>query len=89
MGDFDRWAGHEGKRAWQGALNVGSLAFHEGWGAGKKTTPGGPNLVNRKKIVTQKEKLRKKGMLILDPGKVPGMILWGKTGFTILVFFGQ
>jgi hypothetical protein len=40
MGDFHRWAGHEGRRVWQGPLNVGSSAFHEGRGAGK-TDPRG------------------------------------------------
>jgi hypothetical protein len=40
MGDFHRWAGHEGGRVWQGALNVGSSAFHEGRGAGKRTPRG-------------------------------------------------
>jgi hypothetical protein len=39
-------------------VNVGSLRFHEGWGAGKSTTPGGHIIVSKKKIVTEKEKLR-------------------------------
>jgi hypothetical protein len=68
MGDFTGNLGHEGRRVWQGALNVGSSAFHEGRGAGKKTTPGGHDLVNRKKIVNEKEKLhgKKAGLMILD-----------------------
>src|SRR5207245_3469711 len=41
MGDFHRWASREGRRVWQGALNVGFSAFHEGWGAGKTDPRGG------------------------------------------------
>jgi hypothetical protein len=41
MGDFTANSGREGRGVWQGELNVGSSAFHEGRGAGKKTTPGG------------------------------------------------
>jgi hypothetical protein len=41
MGDFIGNSGHEGRRVRQGPVNVGSPAFHEGLGAGKKTTPGG------------------------------------------------
>jgi hypothetical protein len=92
MGDFHRWAGHEGRRVWLGVLNVGSSAFHEGRGAGKKTTPGGHDLVNRKKCFRKKRSYGRESMLILDQGKigsVPGMFLWGKTGFPILDFFGQ
>ncbi len=76
----------------RGWLNERFSAFHEGRGAGKTGPPGGHDLVNGKKIVRQKEKLQKKGMLSLDQGKignVPRMILWGKTGFPILDFFGQ
>ena len=40
MGDFHRWAGHEGRRARQGPVNVGSSAFHEGRGAGNKPPRG-------------------------------------------------
>jgi hypothetical protein len=60
-GDFTGNSGHEGRRAWQGALNVRSSAFHEGRGAGKKTTPGGHDLVNRKKLFQEKEELREVG----------------------------
>jgi hypothetical protein len=54
MGDFHRWAGHEGRWVWQEALNVGFSAFHEGCGAGKTDPLGGHDLVSRKKIVTGK-----------------------------------
>jgi hypothetical protein len=64
MGDFTGGSGREGRRAWQGSVNVGSSAFHEGRGAGKKTTPGGHDLVNRKKLFQEKEKLREKALLI-------------------------
>jgi hypothetical protein len=57
MGDFIGNSGHEGRRVWHGALNVGYSAFHEGRGAGKKTTPGGHHLVNGKKIVSGKAKV--------------------------------
>jgi hypothetical protein len=55
IGDFTGSSGHEGRRVWQGALNVGSSAFHEGRGAGKKTTPGGHDLVNRKNCFRKKK----------------------------------
>ena len=32
---------HEGRLPWQGMVNVEFSTFHEGRGAGKKTTPGG------------------------------------------------
>jgi hypothetical protein len=54
MGDFIGNSGHEGRRVWQGALNVGFSAFHEGCGAGKTDPLGGHDLVSRKKIVTGK-----------------------------------
>ena len=57
-GDFHRWAGREGRWVWHGALNVGSSAFHEGWGAGKKSTPGGHDLVNGKKLFQEREELQ-------------------------------
>ncbi len=41
-------SGHEERRARQGPVNVEFLGFHEGRGAGKKTTPAGHDLVNRK-----------------------------------------
>jgi hypothetical protein len=53
-------SGHEERRVWQGALNVRSSAFHEGWGAGKKTTPGGHDLVNRKNCFGKKKSYGKK-----------------------------
>jgi hypothetical protein len=37
-------------------VNVEFLGFHEGRGAGKTDPRGGRDLVNRKKIVTRKEK---------------------------------
>ncbi len=52
IGDFGRWgpgsvdqglrlrAAHEGRRAGQGTVNVGFLAFHEGRGAGKTGAQG-------------------------------------------------
>jgi hypothetical protein len=49
---------HEGKNHWLEPLNVGNLAFHEGRGAGKKSPPGGHDLVSGIKIVNGKEKLR-------------------------------
>ena len=36
---------------------MANSSFHEGRGTGKTATPGGPIIVNRKKIVTRKEKL--------------------------------
>ncbi len=63
-GDFHRWEGHEGRRARQGPVNVRFSTLHEGRGAGKKTTPGGHDLVNRKKIVREKEKLREEDVLL-------------------------
>jgi hypothetical protein len=59
-GDFIGNSGHEGRRVWQGALNVGSLAFHEGWGAGNLTTRGGHDLVNRKNCFRKKKSYWKK-----------------------------
>ena len=54
MGDFlvglSRLAGHEGRRARLGPMNVGFSAFHEGRGARKTDPPGGHDLVNRKKL---------------------------------------
>ena len=45
MGDFlvglGRLAGHEGRRARLGPMNVGFSAFHEGCGVGKTDPPGG------------------------------------------------
>jgi hypothetical protein len=63
MGDFTANSGHEERRARQGSVNVGSSAFHEGRGAGKKTTPGGHDLVNRKNCF-RKRKVREKALLI-------------------------
>ena len=60
MSDFHRWAGHEGRRVWQGALNVGSSGFHEGRGAGKTDPPGGHRLVNRKIVLERKKSYGKK-----------------------------
>jgi hypothetical protein len=60
MGDFTGNSGHEGRRVWQGALNVGFSTFHEGRGAGKKTTPGGHDLVNRKNCFRKKKSYGKK-----------------------------
>ncbi len=48
-GDFHRWAGREGRRVVQRALNVGSSGLHEGRGAGKTDPLGSHDLVNRKK----------------------------------------
>ena len=73
-------------------MNVGFAAFHEGRGAGKIDPLGGHDLVNRKNCFRKKKSYGRESMLILDQGKigkVPGMILWGKTGFPILDFFGQ
>ena len=54
MGDFlvglGRLAGHEGRRARLGPMNVGFSAFHEGRGAGKTDPRGGHDLVNEKKL---------------------------------------
>jgi len=41
-------------------VNVEFSTFHEGWGAGKSTTPGGHIIVSGKRVVTGKEKLREK-----------------------------
>ena len=41
-------------------VNVGFSAFHEGRGAGKTDPPGGHMLVNKKKIVNKKRKVRRK-----------------------------
>ena len=65
MGDFHRWAGHEGRRARQGAVNVGFPAFHEGRGAGKTDPRGGHDLVNRKKMFQEREELHEAGTDIL------------------------
>jgi hypothetical protein len=70
MGDFHKWAGREGRRVWQGALNVGFAAFHEGRGAGRKTTPGGHGLVSRKKIVNRKEKLQEKSTISSEQAEI-------------------
>jgi hypothetical protein len=51
---------HEGRKHWQELVNAGFSVFHEGRGAGKKATPGGHIIVNRKRIVNRKEKLEKK-----------------------------
>ena len=64
MGDFHRWAGRKGRRVWQGALNVGFSAFHEGRGAEKQTPPGGHDLVNRKEIVSEKAKVHEIDVLL-------------------------
>jgi hypothetical protein len=58
-------SGHEGRQARQAELNVGFLAFHEGRGAGKSTTPEALIIVSRKKLLArenshEKEKLREK-----------------------------
>jgi len=66
MGVFTSNSGHEGRRVWQGALNVGSSAFHEGRGAGKKTTPGGHGLVNRKNCFGKRKVT---GKSIVNSGK--------------------
>jgi hypothetical protein len=60
MGDFHRWAGHEGRRVWRGALNVGFSAFHEGRGAGKTDPLGGHDLVNRKNCFRKKKSYTKR-----------------------------
>ncbi len=60
MGDFTGNSGREGRRARQGQVNVGFSAFHEGRGARKTGAPGGHDLVNRKKIVDEKERLQGK-----------------------------
>src|SRR5712692_8060672 len=41
MSGFERCNSHGGRRDRRGGVNVGNSAFHEGWGAGKKTTRGG------------------------------------------------
>ena len=64
MGDFHRWAGHEGRRVQDGIANVGSSAFHEGRGAGKNRPPGGHDLVSRKEIVNEKGKVYEKDVLL-------------------------
>jgi len=51
---------HEGRRDRRERVNVDSGRFHEGRGAGKTDTPGGHRLVNKKRIVSGKEKLRAK-----------------------------
>ena len=64
MGDFHRWAGREGRRAGQGAVNVGFSAFHEGRGAGKTDPRGGHGLVSRKEIVNEKGEVHEKDVLL-------------------------
>jgi hypothetical protein len=70
MGDFTGNSGHEGRRAWQGPVNVGFTAFHEGRGAGKTDPRGGHDLVNRKKCFRKKKSYGRKSMLNLDQGKI-------------------
>jgi hypothetical protein len=75
MGDFlvglGRPAGHEGRRARLGPMNVGFSAFHEGRGAGKTDPPGGHDLVNRKNCFRKKKSYGRKSMLNLVQGKGP------------------
>jgi hypothetical protein len=75
------------RSAERGILGVSRRA-----GRGEKDHPGGHDLVNRKKCFRKKRSYGRESMLNLDQGKigsVPGMFLWGKTGFPILAFFGQ
>ena len=60
-------SGHEGRRVWQAGLNVRVSAFHEWRGAGEKATPGGHDLVNRKKIVTE-----------IDQGLLYSILSWSR-----------
>jgi hypothetical protein len=67
MVDFTGNSGHEGRRAGQGPVNVGFSTFHEGRGAGKKTTPGGHRLVKGKEKFEKKKSYRKTpGVMIVD-----------------------
>jgi len=64
MGDFHRWAGHEGRGAGKGPVNVEFSTFHEGRGAGKTDPPGGRIIVSRKEIVNEKGRVHEKDVLL-------------------------